>query len=87
MGHSFDRRSNRISVSRKCVLVDDYGDEREAQIVDVSKQGFKLKISDGPDAGDIFRLLIDGHEFRSQAIWARYGEVGGVFLDEVQLDD
>lgn len=81
------QRANRVSVLRECVMVDEFNDERPAKIIDISRDGFRLKASDCPDAGDYIRLLVDGYDFRCQIIWTHYGEVGGTFLEHVELGD
>ena len=80
-------RANRVSVSRECVMVDEFGEERPAIITDISKSGFRMKASDCPSPGHLIRLLVDGYEFECQVAWARFGEVGGIFLDHVELDE
>lgn len=80
----FIKRAPRIDLTRRAVLVDSAGVEREVTVLDVSSGGFKLKVSDLPKIGDLVRLCVDGSaEIEAQIRWAMGDQAGGVFLTPV----
>ena len=84
---SKNRRDNRIQTKIECILVQSSGDECAAVIIDISRRGFRIRVSDCPDVGDMVRLLVDGAHHRGQIEWVGVDEAGGIFLDHADLAD
>ena len=82
---SQSRRDNRIRTNIPCSLVHALGDICSATLLDISRRGFRLRLSDPPEVGDIITLLVEGDDYRSQIVWVMRDEAGGIFLDEAEL--
>ena len=78
----FNARPPRIDVRRPAVLVDSEGHEGGVTILDVSRGGFRLEVTDAPLVGELVTLRVErGEEFPAQIRWVLGNEAGGVFLD------
>ena len=83
----FNTRPPRVDVRRPAVLVDSEGHEASVTILDVSRGGFRLEVSEAPLVGELVRLRVErGEEFPAQIRWALGNQAGGVFLDPVNQD-
>jgi hypothetical protein len=83
----FNARPPRVDVRRPAVLVDSEGHEASVIILDVSRGGFRLEVTEAPLVGELVTLRVErGEEFPAQIRWVLGNEVGGVFLDPVNND-
>jgi hypothetical protein len=81
-----NRRDSRVQTNIACSVVHALGDVSSAVVLDISKRGFRIRLLDAPEIGDVIRLLVDGCDNRGQIVWVRGGEAGGIFLDEAAAD-
>jgi hypothetical protein len=79
---SQSRRDSRVQTDVQCNLVHALGDICSATLLDISRRGFRLRLSDPPEVGDVITLLVDGDDYRSQIVWVMRDEAGGIFLDQ-----
>ncbi len=77
------QRSPRISVNQPAVLKDDAGKETPCTIIDVSKEGFRVRLDRAIGNGAYFTLRTGSEAYRTQIRWASPGEAGGLFLDQL----
>ncbi len=71
----------RIAVSQAAILRSDGGPDVSCTIVDVSADGFRLKVPGAVRVGCDYTLQISDREHPVAIRWASLGEVGGQFLD------
>ena len=83
----FNKRSPRIDVHRRAVLINSDGVQIEVTVLDISSGGFRLKVPDPLRIGEFVTLGVERHEqFPAQIRWALGDEAGGVFLAPVAYD-
>lgn len=79
-------RAQRIAVEHRAVLVRADGAKSDVVVTDISKAGFRLKVTDTPNIGEHVSLRVERYgDFPAQIRWALGGEAGGVFLEPVEL--
>lgn len=75
------KRSPRIAVNQPAVLKDEAGKETACTIVDVSRDGFRVRLDRAIGNGTNFTLRTGAEAYRTQIRWASPGEAGGLFLE------
>jgi PilZ domain. len=74
-------RPPRVDVRRSAILINSDGVEIHVVILDVSRGGFRLEVSENLRIGEQVTLLAEHDDrFPAQIQWALGKEAGGVFL-------
>ena len=82
------KRAPRVDLRRQAILVDSRGGERDVTILDVSRSGFRLEVSEGLQIGEFVTIRVERDvSFAAQIRWALGNEAGGVFLTPVDQSD
>ena len=77
----FQNRAPRVDLRRPAVLIDSDGQETDVIVLDVSRGGFRVEMSDVPRVGELVRLRVEhSEEWPAQIRWALGNQAGGVFL-------
>jgi hypothetical protein len=77
----FNKRSPRIDVHRRAVLINSDGIQSEVTLLDISSGGFRLELSEPLRIGEFVTLRVErSEELPAQIRWALGNEAGGVFL-------
>jgi PilZ domain-containing protein len=77
----FTKRAARVDVRRPAILIDSDGCVSEVTILDISRSGFRIQISESPRVGERVTLRVEhDDEFPAQIRWVLGGEAGGIFL-------
>src|SRR3954449_7825650 len=76
-------RSPRIDLRRPAALINSDGVETEVVILDVSRGGFRLEVSEVLRIGELVTLRAEHDRFPAEIRWALGKEAGGVFLTPV----
>ncbi len=74
-------RQPRIVVSQAATLRNTTGEVIDCTILDVSHDGFRLRVQKMLPGGPDYLLDFDGQTHRVDIRWATPNEVGGLFLD------
>ena len=74
-------RPPRVDLRRSAILINSDGVEIDVVILDVSRGGFRLEVSESLRIGEQVTLLAEHDDrFPAQIQWALGKEAGGVFL-------
>jgi hypothetical protein len=76
-------RPPRIDLRRPAALINSDGVESEVVILDVSRGGFRLEVSEDLRVGERVTLRAEHDRFPAEIRWALGKEAGGVFLTTV----
>lgn len=71
----------RIAIDRAAILEDSSGHQYDCRILDVSSQGFRLKVLESINGPAIQILRIDKEVYYVEIRWVTLEEAGGIFLD------
>lgn len=81
-------RSTRIDVNFDAVLVTSDDHEIAVTVKDLSREGFRIELTDEVLVGERVRLRVRrNEEIPAEIKWALGSEAGGVFLDSQQEFD
>ncbi|TMM50361.1 hypothetical protein [Qipengyuania marisflavi] len=70
----------RIAVNEAAILRRSGADDMACTIIDVSKEGFRIKVAGAVPVGADYQLSYGGETHKIAVRWASMGEVGGEFL-------
>lgn len=73
----------RIAVSESATVEDGAGSTFACSIIDVSQEGFRIKIAQVLAPGSDYVLHLDHEAHRVEIRWASPGEAGGLFLEKL----
>lgn len=77
----YSKRAPRVDLKRPAVMIDSDGHECSVVILDVSRGGFRLEVTETPHIGELVTLRVEHREeLPAQIRWALGDEAGGVFL-------
>ena len=76
-------RHRRIDVRRHATVINSDGAEIDAEILDVSAQGFRIKLDDQLRVGELVVLRVDHEMLEAEIRWALGGEAGGRFVSPI----
>jgi len=86
MGDRKRKRSPRVRTSLAAVLVDSDRGELTVEVIDLSSGGFRLRAGEPLVVGEHVRLRVPRYgDFPAQIQWVEGNEVGGRFLEQVEL--
>jgi hypothetical protein len=77
-------RAPRIDLRRPAALINSDGVETDVVILDVSRGGFRLEVSEDLRIGERVTLRAEHDRFPAEIRWALGKEAGGVFLTAVE---
>ncbi|WP_443027622.1 PilZ domain-containing protein [Sphingomonas sp. URHD0057] len=81
-----NERAPRVDLRRSGVLIDSDGIESEVTILDVSRGGLRLVVSEGLRIGELATLRVEhGEAFPVEIRWLLGNEAGAVFLTPVDF--
>ena len=78
-----NKREPRIDVRKPAIVVNSDGMEIDAVILDISSNGFRLKVGDQLRIGEFVSLRVDDELVTAQIRWVLGDEAGGTFLSGV----
>jgi hypothetical protein len=75
------KRAPRIDLRRPAVIVNSDGTEWDVTILDVSRGGFRMEVSECPRIGELITLRVEhSEEIPAQIRWVLGNEAGGSFI-------
>ena len=77
------KRSPRVVVNQPAFLEDDTGKKTACTIVDVSQDGFRVRLDQAIGNGSYFTLRTGAEVYRTEIRWASPDEAGGLFLNQL----
>jgi hypothetical protein len=87
-GRDFGKRAPRVDLRRRAVLINSDGVETDVIILDVSRGGFRLEVTEVLGNDECVTLRVErGQEFAAQILWTLGNEAGGVFAEPIDPAD